>query len=608
MNRRIEAKVRRLPRAPGCYLFKDRRGAVLYVGKAQDLRKRVVAYLRPGGDGRPLIRFLEAEAEDLDFVATTTEQEALLLENTLIKKFRPKHNLRLRDDKNFLLLRLDPKEEWPWFRLVRRRKGDGALYFGPFGSAKAVRRTLALLHRVLPLRDCTDAVFRNRSRPCLKHQIGRCPAPCVGLVGREEYLRTVERACAVLRGDTKECEADLRRRMTEAAEALRFEVAQTAKEHLQALALITERQRVVGDIEDRDVIGLHLDGDEALIAVLKYREGGLEDGVTHRFRTGLPPSELLSAFLTQLYQGDRYVPKSILLPLEPVDRETIEDWLSGKRGARVRLSVPRRGARKEAVEMATRNARLTAEMRARGGGKAEREAEALRKLVGLPAPPRRIHAFDVSTIQGRSTVASRVSFVDGNPCKAEYRRFRIRGGGGREDFASMRQAVERSLALCLEGGGAEELPDLCLIDGGRGQVSAALEALKACGLDPETLPVLGLAKERGEKGERIFLPSDPRAIPLERGAPETLLVTRIRDEAHRFAVTYHRKLRDRPDSTLDGVPGLGPVRKRDLLRAFGSLRGIRKASLEELEEKLPRKVARALFAKLHDPGRGNPET
>jgi excinuclease ABC subunit C len=609
MHRRVEEIARQLPHEPGVYIFKDGTGQVLYVGKAADLRKRVVNYLKRGGDGRFLLYFLEEEARDLEFLVTRTEQEALLLENTLIKKFKPKHNIRLKDDKAYLMLRLDPKEDWPWFRFLRRRKKDGALYFGPFSSARSLRRTLRLLHRITPLRDCSDGVFHGRSRPCLKHQIGRCPAPCVGLIDRDAYAALLDRAVGILSGDTRELEKDLEQRMRRASEELQFEQAQTWKDHLEALQLITEKQEVVGT-QDRDVIGLFRQEEEAHLSVLSYRNFGLEGSRVHHFKTQLPTAELLDQFLSQLYQGDRYVPREILLPADLAEREGIESWLGSRRDGRVEILLPQRGDKKRAVEMANKNARMAGEIWSRGGDRTEADLEALQRLLHLPNLPRRIHCLDVSTIQGRDTVASRVASLDGQACSAEYRRFSIRGEAGKDDFASMRQAVERSLRLCLEREG-EELPDLLLVDGGKGQVAAALDGLAECGLGEE-LPVAGLAKdrikgpERRHSGERIFLPGREEPIPLVIDSAPWRILTQLRDEAHRFAITYHRKKRERIGSELDEVEGLGPRRRRALLKHFGSLEGVRQASLQDLSRVpgLPLAVAEKLYRNFQQPPPG----
>lgn len=607
MHERIAEKVARLPTGPGIYVFLDADGQALYVGKAADLRARVRSYLKPGGDGRPQLPFLAAAAADLEFVATATEQEALLLENTVIKKRQPRFNVRLRDDKAFLLLRLDRRESWPWYRLVRRRSDDGALYFGPFASAKAVRRTLRLLHKIAPLRDCSDAVFHNRTRPCLKHEIGRCPAPCTGLVTREAYELLLDHSLRILRGDIGPVLADLRARMQAAAAALEFERAQELKEQLGALQAVAEPQAVVTGAGDEDALGLHRTGDDVTAAFLSFRNGALESCRRFSFRSALPDDLLLAELLGRFYDGDRSVPPVVLLPSLPAEPAMIAAWLGSKRGGRVDLLVPQRGARQRHVALAVQNARLADAAVADAASRRRAGAERLAALLELADPPARLHCLDVSTIQGSHTVASRVCFDDGAPQKAQYRRFRISAAHAGDDFAAMQEAAARSLRLCLERDD-EDLPDLLVVDGGKGQLAAAQRAVAELGL-ADDVPLCGLAKDRwrghGDQrrgtGERLFAPGREAALPLPDGAPETLLLAALRDEAHRFAVAYHRQARGRIASELDGIPGMGPARRRALLRHFGSLAAVRAASRDELREVpgLPAAVADAVYAGLH---------
>lgn len=607
MDPRIADKVARFPLGPGVYVFTDAKGATLYVGKAADLRARVRSYLKAGGDGRYQLRFLAEEATDVEFIATATEQEALLLENTVIKKKQPRYNLKLKDDKAFLLLRLDRREPWPWYRLVRRRADDGALYFGPFASAKAVRRTLRLLHKIVPLRDCVDAVFANRARPCIKFQIGRCPAPCVGLVTREVYDGLLDHSVRILRGEVGPVLADLRTRMQSAAVSLEFERAQSLKEQMAALQLVAEPQAVVADAGDEDALGLHRSGDEVAVAFLSFRGGALENCRRHSFRSGLPDELLLGELLGRFYEGDRYVPPTVLLPSLPAEAEIIAGWLQHKRGAKVELHVPQRGDKRRHLELAMQNAQLADAMAADVEARARDAAERLGRLLDLPEPPRRLHCLDISTIQGTSTVASRVCFVDGVPAKDQYRRFKISVEHAGDDFAAMEEAVRRSLQLCLERDD-EDLPDLLVVDGGRGQLAAAVRAVVELGLQGD-LRLCGLAKSRlkgigdarVESGERIFLPDQETPVPLRLQAPETLLIAALRDEAHRFAITYHRKTRGKIASELDDVPGIGPTRRRALLRHFGSLSAVRGASIEQLRAMpgLPASVADAVWQRLH---------
>ena len=610
MDPRIVDKANRFPTGPGVYSFRDAAGAVLYVGKAADLRARVRSYLKPGGDGRYQLRFLAEEAHDVEFVATATEQEALLLENTVIKKTQPRYNLKLKDDKAFLLLRLDRKEPWPWYRLVRRRADDGAAYFGPFASAKAVRRTLRLLHKIVPLRDCSDNVFDNRVRPCIKHQIGRCPAPCVGLVTRDDYDLLLEQSVRILRGEAGPVLAGLRQRMQAAAEALEFERAQALKEQIQALQFVAEKQTVVAAAGDEDALGVHRSGDDVAVAFLSFRSGALENCRRFAFRSTLPDDVLIEQLLGRFYEGDRYVPATIVLPWLPNEAAIVASWLAGKRGGRVDLHVPQRGDKRRHLELAQQNAGLADAMAADAEARRRQGAERLAKLLTLPEPPSRLHCLDVSTTQGTNTVASRVCSVDGAPAKDQYRRFRISAEHAGDDFAAMTEAVRRSLSLCLERDD-EELPDLLVVDGGRGQLAAAERAIAELGLQDD-LRLCGLAKSRlkgagdarAESGERIFLPGQETPIPLAAGAPETLLVAALRDEAHRFAITYHRQRRGRIGSELDAVPGVGPTRRRALLRHFGSLSALRAASREQLRlmPGLPQAVADAVFVRLQGGG------
>jgi excinuclease ABC subunit C len=606
MDPHIVDKVARFPTGPGVYVFTAQDGATLYVGKATDLRARVRSYLKPGGDGRYQLRWLEQEAFDVEFVATATEQEALLLENTVIKKKQPRYNLKLKDDKAFLLLRLDRREPWPWYRLVRRRQDDGATYFGPFASAKAVRRTLRLLHKIVPLRDCRDSVFQNRTRPCLKHQIGRCPAPCVDLVARADYDRLLDQSVRILRGDVGGLLGELRTRMERAAIDLEFERAQALKEQMQALQLVAEPQAVVAGVGDEDALGVHRVGDDVAVAFLSFRGGALENCRRFAFRTTLPDDLLLGELLGRFYEGDRYVPPTVVLPWLPAEPAMIGGWLGGKRSAKVELHVPQRGDKRRHLELAQENARLADAMAADAEARRRAGAERLARLLDLPDVPQRLHCLDVSTIQGTSTVASRVCFVGGEPDKSQYRRFKISAEHAGDDFGAMQEAVRRSLQLCLERDD-EDLPDLLVIDGGKGQLAAAERALGELGLGEE-LWVCGLAKSRlkglgdarAESGERIFLPGQdtPRPLPLQ--APETLLVAALRDEAHRFAITYHRQTRGRIASELDEVPGVGPTRRKAMLRHFGSLSALRAASREQLRAMpgLPQAVADAVFERL----------
>jgi excinuclease ABC subunit C len=602
-----------VPARPGVYLFRDAEQRVLYVGKAADLRARLTSYRRPGGDGRLGVLFLERDATSVETIVTRTEGEALLLEDSLIKQHKPPHNVRLKDDKSFLMLRVDLDERFPRLKFVRaHRPKEGAprgrsRLFGPYPSSRSVRRTLSDLHRVVPLRDCTDATMNNRSRPCLKHQIGLCAAPCVGLVGEEEYAGLLERAMAVLSGDTAELEQDLEQRMKASAESLEYERAATWRDRLAALRRTVEGQAVQPrDRIPRDVLGLARRGSSAVVHRLAFRDGRLSESRSHAFRSELPDEELMHVVLTAIYGGRRHdLPKEVLLPCAPAD----EEGLVAALGEAAQFSVPATGAKRKALDLAGENAR-TELARREAGTEQDRGALAkLAQLVDLPQPgPEVIDCFDVSNLQGTSVVASRVRFRTGQPDRAGYRRFRVKTVEGQDDFASMREVVERSLRRGLD---EEDLPNLVVIDGGAAQLSSALAARDEAGA--WDVPIVGLAKARAERTvdgkrkaaseERLFLSPEGPVLELGRHDPARHLLERLRDEAHRFAITFHRKTRGKIRSQLDSIPGVGAVKRKELLRRFGSVVGVAQASVEELaavpgiSDELARTIAEHLAKK-----------
>jgi len=603
------------PTRPGVYLFRDPKGVVLYVGKARDLKARLSSYRRPGGDGRLGVLFLQRDASEVETIVTRTEQEALLLEDTLIKQHKPPHNLRLKDDKSFLMLRVDLDHPFPRLRFVRAHspnagKASGrSRLIGPFASARAVRRTLSDLHRVVPLRDCSDATLANRSRPCLKHQIGLCSAPCVGLIDEAAYAELLERAIAILSGDTAELEADLDERMRAAAEALEFERAAHWRDRLGALRRTVEGQGVrPRDQVDRDVLGLARDGDLAVVHRLAFRGGRLAESKPRIFQSQLPDEELLHVVLTALHGPGMAKKESlarlagateIVLPCTPEE----PDWLSEILGAR--LVVPRSGERRRMLDLATENAFAELDRRGKRGEEDARLLTEVQALLGLEGPPEVIDCFDVSNLQGSHVVASRVRFRGGRKDRAGYRHFKVRTVEGQDDFASMREVVGRSLK---RGMGEEDLPDLVVIDGGAQQLANALAARDEVGA--WGVSMVGLAKARAERSvrgkrrdkseERVYLTPDSEPVELAPRSPVRHLLERVRDEAHRFAIQFHRKSRGRITSKLDSIPGIGPARRKRLLRTFGSVAGVARASVEELAAlegftpELARRVVEAL--------------
>ncbi len=585
------------PTKPGVYIFRDAKDQVLYVGKARNLKARLASYTRPGGDGRLGVLFLQRDATQLETIVTRTESEALLLEDTLIKQFKPPHNVRLKDDKSFLMLRVDLEQDFPRLQFVRahnpkqgKTKGRSRL-IGPFASSSAVRDTLSDLHRVVPLRDCTDATLANRSRPCLKHQMDLCSAPCVGLVDKAEYRGLVDRAINILTGETRELEQDLDRRMRSASEELDFERAASWRDRLAALRRTVEGQGVTpGDKVDRDVFGLAREGDVAVVFRLAFRGGRLAESKARVFHSELPDEELLHVVLTALH-GPGIAKKEslrrlvgareILVPCLPEEHE----WLAEILGARI--LVPRRGPKRRTLDMATENAFAELARRTKKGEENERLLEGVRELCGLENTPEVIDCFDISNLQESHLVASRVRFRGGVKDRSGYRHFKVKTVSGQDDFASMKEVVGRSLKRGMEDG---DLPDLIVIDGGIGQLRNALEAQEEAGAWGVTL--VGLAKARAErtfKGrkldkseERIYLTPDSDPIELNPRSPVRHLFERIRNEAHRFAIQFHRKTRGRITSQLDSIPGVGAVRRKRLLRTFGSVAGVAQASVEQV--------------------------
>jgi excinuclease ABC subunit C len=606
----LAAKVSHFPPRPGVYLMKDGQGRVLYVGKAKDLKGRVRNYFREGADGRPMVRFLMARVSDVDFVVTASEKEALILENTLIKRHRPRYNVTLRDDKTYLSLRLDVRNPFPRLTMVRQVRPDGALYFGPYSSARSLRETLELALRIFPLRQCSEREFQGRARPCIYCQIRGCKAPCCGLLSPDSYRRIVSEVVLFLRGRNRELLEGLRRSMDSAAARLDFEEAARLRDRIRAVELTLERQKAVThDAVDRDALALVREGAEVQFALLVVRSGNLLDRRAYYF-PDLPAEDeqAVAEFVQQYYREDRIVPPEVLLPLElPAGEcEVLEEWLSERAGKRVRLVHPRRGEKVELLRIAAANAReLLEERRKTKVGYESALAELGERLV-LSGPPRRIECFDVSNVQGAYPVASMTVLIDGFLRKDCYRRFTIRTVEGSDDFSMLYEAISRRLARIGDGW---ETPDLLVVDGGRGQVAAAKKALEDAGA--VGIALAGLAKGRVLPGsgeevdrapERVFLPGRVNPLILPRNSSALFLLQRARDEAHRFAVAHHRKRRSKAalSSSLDEIPGVGEKRRRLLLKHFGSVKRLRDASWEEIagvpgvSSSLARRIAGAL--------------
>lgn len=581
----------RFPTACGVYLMQDAAGTVLYVGKAKNLRNRLRSYYRSKGDDRAQVRLLLGHVAKIDTIVTDTENEALLLENSLIKKHRPRYNIALRDDKTYLSLRLDPKEEFPALQVVRRVVRDGALYFGPYSAATSVRNILKEIYRIFPLRHYPLAACRRRARPCLFHQIGQCSAPCHGLISTFEYAELVRGVVALLSGRTAEAAALLQQRMEAASAALRFEDAARLRDQIRSLAQTVEKQKVAAaGGGDQDVFGLHCEGGEVEVAILHVRQGLLIGRRTLVLEWRLDMPAFLAGVLQQYYGAEVLIPEQVILPFPPEDAPLIEAWLSDLKGKRVRLLVPQRGERVQLVQLAQRNA--SESFRERGSQRDARLSvlQELQTRLQLKRLPQRIECFDISTGQGQQTVGSMAVLVDGEPAKAEYRRFRVRSVDGVDDYAAQYEILRRRLRRGISDG---LLPDLLLIDGGKGQLAVLCAVLEELQLGGQ-IEAVAIAKSRLKAAaqssrlerseERLFRPGRKNPVDIRTRSPEFHLLVRLRDEAHRFAIEYHRRLRNKVllESKLEQIAGIGPARRRTLLRHFGSLARLAVAEVDEL--------------------------
>ncbi len=608
LSNSLSAALDAVPALPGCYLFRDAAGNVIYVGKAVNLRSRVRSYFQKGASHPPRTAQMVRSAVDVEWMVTDNEVEALILESTLIKKHRPYFNVRLKDDKSYPYVCVTINDPYPRVFFTRRHRltRDGNLYFGPFTNARAVRDTLRTARRIFGIQSCRPRFTgQERLRPCLYYHLNQCMGPCTGEVDRGEYLRAVRQVCKLFEGRHDEVIRQLSAQMEEAAENLHFERAAALRDRIRAISQLAERQKVFSvDGTDQDVMGVARDGGDVVAHVFFIRAGRLigQENFTLEADPAEPDASVVEQFLKQYYEGAATIPAEVIIPVQPGDAEAIRNYLTERRGRSVRLTAPVRGGKRKLVEMVTRNAELELKQRVLRGvsdrARAEQACMELAEALGLETPPVRIECFDISNLQGGYVVGSMAVFEDGLPARKEYRHFRVRTVEGQDDFASMREVISRRLANAREGSGRfGELPDLMLIDGGRGQLSAALEAVRESGI--EGLSVASLAK----KEEEIFLPGSPDPVRLERHSAALRLVQHVRDEAHRFAVTYHRKLRGKGSlaSLLDGVPGIGPARRARLVREFGSVEEMRKLTIEDLARApgMNRTVAAALYARLH---------
>jgi excinuclease ABC subunit C len=612
---RIEQQLKRLPAKPGVYLFRDSGGRVLYIGKAKSLRPRVRSYFQRGGDTRMQIGQLPGLVADIEVIVTGTEAEALHVEQNLVKRHRPPFNIRLRDDKSFPYIAVTVEDDFPRVMFTRERHRRGVVYFGPYANAKKVRETLDVLNRVFQYRPCEGPKpGRHSGIPCLDYHIERCKAPCVGYIDQEAYRQIIDQVIEFLSGDTRPIQRELERRMQEAAADERFEDAARYRNRLFSIRHLAERQaadrRSVGTV---DVIGIATEGDRAAVQIFPLRDGRLVDRYGFHLENveGRDTGAVLEAFCLEYYGSAPSVPPQLVVPPDSGDTAALEQFLSDRRGARVDVRTPARGEKRRLQELADQNARFALESDLlQSEQRRLRRVEALEELreaLNLESLPLRIECYDISNIQAESPVGSMVVFQDAVAKKAHYRKFGVTRMDGPDDFAAMAEVVSRRFARLADATSADydesfaAVPNLVLIDGGKGQLSAALSAMQ--GYDLPRVAVVSLAK----RDEEVFVPGRPDPIVLGRDSPGLQLLQRIRDEAHRFALGFHRQRRDAKarGSILDELQGIGPVRRRALLRHFGSAERLLEATQEELEgvPGVPAKTARAVYAQLHKAGR-----
>ena len=572
----LTAQVALLPDKPGVYLMRDQAGKIIYVGKAVNLKNRVRSYFQQRGLSAKT-EALMARIASFETIVTATEMEALILECNLIKKHRPRYNISLRDDKTYPFIKVTLNEAFPRVYATRRLEKDGAKYYGPYASAGAMHETISLLKKLFPLRSCRSM---DAQRPCLEYHIKRCLAPCAGLVDQESYLAMVRTVCLFLEGRSADVEKDLKRRMLAASEELKFELAGRLRDQLAAVRQVMEKQNIVTGAGDQDVLGLARLGGQSCVQVFFVRSGKMVGRDRFMLSGGdnETDGDILAAFVKQYYHEAAFIAREILTPVVLPESELLASWLSERKGGAVHLLTPQRGSKRDLVQLAADNAveylRQRNERDAVKHGKSTAAMEELAQRLSLARLPKRIECFDISHIQGAETVASMVVFTGGEPDKAEYRRFKLRTvEGSPDDFASMQEVTLRRYREA-----AEPLPDLIVIDGGKGQLSSALEVIRGVGLSD--IPVIGLAKEF----EHIFRENISEPLILPRHSEALRLIQQIRDEAHRFAVTYHRKLRAKRNlvSVLDHIKGIGAKRRQALWKHFGALEKMRAASVEDL--------------------------
>ncbi len=589
-----------MPTRPGVYLFKDSSSKFLYVGKAANLRNRLRSYFATPYGMMPKTRRLMQQAVDFEFVVTDSESEALILENTLIKRHRPQFNTRLRDDKTYPYIKIDPTEEFPQVYFTRRVLNDGARYFGPFASTGSIRKTLNLVKKLFPYRSCTKPITGTDARPCLEYYIHRCVAPCVGYADKDSYKEVIQQVLMFLEGKTGDVVRHLNRRMTDSADNLQFEQAARIRDQIQAIERVNEEQKMVSlRSQDMDIVAMAQERNEAWVEAFFIRKGMLV-GRDHFIMDGVQDEEegkVISTFIQQFYDRASYVPPLVLIQHEADETPLLTEWLSARRGGPVSLQIPVRGEKRKLMSLVGENAAQGLSMsrirKLSSQGALDIAMTEVQEALGLPRLPNRIECYDISNISGTDAVGSMVVFQNGAPSKQHYRRFKIKTVDGPDDFAMMREMLQRRFKRMAkqENDNAdadadpvdnpwENVPDLILIDGGKGHLSAVQTVFLEMGISTDKVPLASLAKQE----EEVFVPHSQEPMILPRNSQGLFLVQRVRDEAHRFAITYHQKLRSKrqTQSGLDTVQGVGPKRRKLLIQRFGSVQGIREASMEEL--------------------------
>jgi len=585
----IKEQLNSLPNTPGVYLMKDAGKNIVYVGKAVNLRNRVRSYFRPMQNLTPKTRRMVSRVADIDFFITASEQEALVLELNLIKRYHPFYNVRLKDDKTFPYLKIDIDEQWPRLYSTHRLEEDGGLYFGPFTNSRSVRQTIKVLKGIFPFRSCKKPLTGTQSRACLDYHIGRCLGPCIGAVSRQEYHQMIKEVILFLEGKQEKIIREMEKRMRKMAEVMEFEKAAALRDQIQALREVITEQKISARVRgEQDAIAFVQDKDQSFVQVFFIRNSkltGRESFVLQGTRYE-KPSAIMESFIKQFYDSSPHVPPLLLLQHHIEDTAILKGWLQTKRDGAVNIQVPRRGSRKQLMDTVAENARQGLEQLKIKQMAAPKSLDAalaeVQKELNLPGLPVRMEAYDISNIQGTSAVGSMVVFENGKPKSAQYRRFRIKTVSGADDYAMMHEVLKRRFKHITEdtssGTGWAVIPDLVLIDGGKGQLNAALDAMAETGAD--AVPVASLAKEN----EEIYLPGKAKPVILSRSSPALQLLQRLRDEAHRFAIGYFQKVHRRETfaSVFDNIAGIGPHRKRALIRQFGSPQAVREASLEEI--------------------------